>query len=65
MDRGYISLNCDPSFHEGRIGRIGRKAGDTDLDNDERERGSLDAVVAQLFNSDTEEEKFEGFVDGE
>lgn len=62
MDRGYISLNCDPSFHEGRIGR---KAGDTDLDNDERERGSLDAVVAQLFNSDTEEEKFEGFVDGE
>ena len=38
---------------------------DTDSDNDEREPGMLDAVLAQLFNSDTEEEEFEGFVDGQ
>ena len=36
---------------------------DTDSDNDERDPGMLDAVLAQLFNSDTQE--FEGFVDGE
>ena len=37
---------------------------DTDSD-DEMEPGTLDAVLAQLFNSDTEEEEFEGFADGE
>ena len=37
----------------------------TDSDNDEMEPGMLDAVLAQLFNSDTEEEEFEGYVDGE
>ena len=38
---------------------------DTDSDNDEMEPGMLDAVLAQLFNSDIEEEEFEGYVDGE
>lgn len=41
---------------------------DTDSDNDnfdETEPGMLDAVFAQLFNSDTEEEDFKGFVDEE
>ena len=37
---------------------------DTDSDNDEMEPGMLDAVLAQLFNPDTEEE-FSGYVDGE
>ncbi|KAG5263266.1 hypothetical protein AALO_G00262940 [Alosa alosa] len=37
---------------------------DTDSDNDERDPGMLDAVIAQLLNSDTEDE-FEGFVDEE
>lgn len=41
---------------------------DTDSINDnfdETEPGVLDAAFAQLFNSDTEEEEFEGFVDEE
>ena len=53
--------------------RAFRKAGielpgngkDTDSDNDERDQGMLDEVIAQLFNSDTEDEEFEGFVDEE
>lgn len=36
---------------------------DSDSDNDERDPGMLDAVIAQLLNSDTEDEEFEGFVD--
>jgi hypothetical protein len=36
---------------------------DTGTDNDEREPGMLDAVLAELFNSDTEEEEFERFVE--
>ncbi|KAK7910104.1 hypothetical protein WMY93_014788 [Mugilogobius chulae] len=39
---------------------------DTDLDNDETDVGtSPHAVLAQLFNSDTEDEEFEGFMDEE
>ena len=41
---------------------------DTDSDNgdfDEMEPGMLDAQLAQLFNSDTEEEEFEGFPEEE
>lgn len=34
---------------------------DDDEDNDERVPGVLDAEIAQLFNSDTEDEEFEGF----
>ncbi|KAK6299839.1 hypothetical protein J4Q44_G00298720 [Coregonus suidteri] len=49
----------------GIISELPGNSSDTDLDNDEREPGRLDAVVAQLFNLDTEEEEFEGFVDGE
>ena len=49
----------------GIISELPGNSSDTDSDNDEREPGRLDAVVAQLFNSDTEEEEFEGFVDGE
>ena len=49
----------------GIITELPGNSSDTDTDNDEREPGMLDAVLAQLFNSDTEEEEFEGFVDGE
>ena len=49
----------------GIITELPGNSSDTDSDNDEREPGMLDAVIAQLFNSDTEEEEFEGFVDGE
>ena len=49
----------------GIITELPGNSSDTDSDNDEREPGMLDAVLAQLFNSDTEEEEFEGFVDGE
>ncbi|TWW62526.1 hypothetical protein D4764_04G0011730 [Takifugu flavidus] len=38
---------------------------DPDDDFDETEPAMLDAVFAQLFNSDTEEEVFEGFLDEE
>lgn len=33
-------------------------------DFDETEPGTLDAALAQLFSLDTEEEDFDGFVDG-
>ena len=49
----------------GIITELLGNSSDTDSDNDKREPGMLDAVLAQLFNSDTEEEEFEGFVDGE
>ncbi|KAJ1144883.1 hypothetical protein NDU88_011177 [Pleurodeles waltl] len=35
---------------------------ETDSDNDEREPGMFDGEIAQLFNSDTEDEDFDGFV---
>ncbi|KAF4083566.1 hypothetical protein AMELA_G00143600 [Ameiurus melas] len=35
---------------------------ETDSDNDEREPGMSDDEIAQLFNSDTEDEDFDGFV---
>ncbi|GAA6085578.1 uncharacterized protein LOC115408167 [Tachysurus ichikawai] len=35
---------------------------ETDSDNDEREPGMFDGEIAQLFNSDTEYEDFDGFV---
>lgn len=38
---------------------------ETDSDNDERDPGMLDAEIAQLLNSDTEDEEFDGFVDEE
>lgn len=38
---------------------------ETDSDNDERDQGMLDAEIAQLFNSDTEGEEFDGFVEVE
>ena len=47
----------------GIITELPGNSSDTDSDNDERDPGMLDAVLAQLFNSDTQE--FEGFVDGE
>ena len=40
----------------GIITELPGNSSDTDSDNDEREPGMLDAVLAQLFNSDTEEE---------
>ena len=46
----------------GIITELPGNSSDTDSDNDERDPGMLDAVLAQLFNSDTQEE---GFVDGE
>ena len=49
----------------GIITELPGNSSDTDSDNDEREPGMLDAVLAQLFNSVTEEEEFEGFVEGE
>ena len=52
----------------GIVTELPDNSSDTDSDNDdfdETEPGTLDAVLAQLFNSDTEEEEFEGFVDGE
>ena len=49
----------------GIITELPNNSSDTDSDNDEMEPGMLDAVLAQLFNSDTEEGEFEGYVDGE
>ena len=49
----------------GIITELPDNSSDTDSDNDEMEPGMLDAVLAQLFNSDTEDEEFEGYVDGE
>lgn len=49
----------------GIVTELQDNSSDTDSDNgdfDKTEPGSLDAVLAQLFNSDTEEEDFEGFV---
>ncbi len=37
---------------------------ETDSDNDERDPGMLDAEIAQLLNSDAEDEEFDGFVEG-
>ncbi|KAF4093698.1 hypothetical protein AMELA_G00004910 [Ameiurus melas] len=36
---------------------------ETDSDNDERDLGMVDAEIAQLFTSDTEDEEFDGFVE--
>ena len=49
----------------GIITELPCNSSDTDSDNDEMEPGMFDAVLAQLSNSDTEEEEFKGFVDGE
>ena len=52
----------------GIVTELPDNSSDTDSDNDdfdETEPGTLDAVLAQLFNSDTEGEEFEGFLDGE
>ncbi|XP_007245626.3 pogo transposable element with KRAB domain isoform X1 [Astyanax mexicanus] len=38
---------------------------ETDSDNDEREPGVLNAEIAHLLNSDTEDEGFDGFVEEE
>ena len=38
---------------------------ETESDDDERDPGSLDATIAQLLNSDTEDEEFDGFVEDE
>lgn len=35
---------------------------ETDYDNDEREPGMFDGKITQLFNSETEDEDFDGFV---
>lgn len=49
----------------GIITELPGNSNDTDLDNEERDPGMLDAVIAQLLNSDTEDEEFDGFVDEE
>lgn len=52
----------------GIVTELPDNSSNTDSDNDdfdETEPGKLDAVFAQLFNSDTEEEEFEGFMDEE
>lgn len=69
-------VNAWADISVSTVVRVLRKAGiatelpdnssDTDSDNDdfdETELGMLDALFAQLFNSDTEEEEFEGFLD--
>ena len=38
---------------------------ETDSNNDERDLGMLDAEIDLLFNSDTENEEFDGFVEEE
>ncbi|TWW62885.1 hypothetical protein D4764_04G0015320 [Takifugu flavidus] len=48
----------------GMVTEMPDNTSDTDPD-DETEPAMLDAVFAQLFNSDTEEEEFEGFLDEE
>ncbi|XP_029974633.1 uncharacterized protein LOC115408167 [Salarias fasciatus] len=48
-----------------KAGIIAPRTGDgneTDSDDEERDPGMLDAGIAQLFNSDTEDEGFDGFV---
>jgi len=35
---------------------------ETNLDNDERDPGRLDAKITQLLNSDTKDVEFDGFV---
>ena len=50
----------------GIITELPGNSGNTDSDNDEfdeTEPGPLKAVLAQLFNSDTEDKEFEGFVE--
>lgn len=49
----------------GIITELPGNSNDVDSDNDDRESGMLDSVIAQLLNSDTEDEEFEGFVDEE
>ena len=41
------------------------KSSETESDDDEKNPGLLDAAIAQLLNSDTEDEEFEGFVEEE
>lgn len=70
MDRGWlgwgISLKCRLSFHEGQNHPEQlSNSSETDSDNDERDPGILDAEIAQLLNSDTEDEEFDGFVEEE
>lgn len=55
-----------PFTKAGIVTELPDNSSDTDSDNNdfgETEPGTMDAVLAQLFNSDTEEEEFEGFVD--
>ena len=47
------------AFTKARIiAELPGNSNDTDSDNDERDPGMLDAVITQLFNSDTEDEEF-------
>ena len=49
----------------GIINEQPSNSNETESDDDERDPGVLDAAIAQLLNSDTEDEEFEGFVEEE
>ncbi|VDP84434.1 unnamed protein product [Echinostoma caproni] len=48
-----------------RINEQPSNSNETESDDDERNPGLLDAAIAQLLNSDTEDEEFDGFVEEE
>lgn len=49
----------------GIINEQPSNSNETESDDDERNPGLLDAAIAQLLNSDTEDEEFDGFVEEE
>ncbi|GAB1601903.1 hypothetical protein Ahia01_000468800 [Argonauta hians] len=49
----------------GIINEQPSNSNETESDDDEGDPGSLDAAIAQLLNSDTEDEEFDGFVEEE
>ncbi|KAA8589771.1 hypothetical protein FQN60_013136 [Etheostoma spectabile] len=58
-----VSTVVRASTKAGMITELPANSNDTDSDNDERDSDILFAIIAQLLNSDTKDEEFEGFVD--
>ncbi|TWW61001.1 hypothetical protein D4764_05G0010910 [Takifugu flavidus] len=50
------------AFTKAGINAEAEPVGESDSDDEEEEFGMLDIEIAQLFNSDTEDENFDGFV---
>ncbi|TWW68205.1 hypothetical protein D4764_19G0000030 [Takifugu flavidus] len=56
------SLCIVRAFTKGGINAEAEPVGESDSDDEEEEFGMLDIEIAQLFNSDTEDESFDGIV---